>query len=132
MSAPPMRPACRRCCATTRKAWGSARPSAWAGVALRHRSASLALALQELGVGPGDRVAAYLPNGAQAVIAFLACASIGAVWSICAPDMGTNAVLDRFRQIEPRVLIACDGITYGGRDHPGWTWWPSCGRPCPR
>jgi acetoacetyl-CoA synthetase len=82
---------------------------------LRRRVASMALALQELGVGPGDRVAAYLPNGTQAVVAFLACASIGAVWSICAPDMGTQAVLDRFRQIAPRVLIACDGVRYGGR-----------------
>ena len=85
---------------------------------LRRRAASLALALQDMGVVPGDRIAAYLPNGSQAIVAFLACASIGAVWSICAPDMGTNAVLDRFRQIEPRILIACDGITYGGRDHP--------------
>ena len=83
---------------------------------LRRQSASLALTLQELGLQPGDRVAAYLPNGPQAIVAFLACASIGAVWSLCAPDMGSNAVLDRFRQIEPRVLIACDGVTYGGRD----------------
>ncbi len=83
---------------------------------LRRQSASLALALQELGVQPGDRIAAYLPNGPQAIVAFIACASIGAVWSLCAPDMGSNAVLDRFRQIEPRVLIACDGVTYGGRD----------------
>jgi acetoacetyl-CoA synthetase len=118
MSAPPMPPACRRCCATTRKAWGSARPSACPGARCATVSASLALALQDMGVQPGDRIAAYLPNGAQAMVAFLACASIGAVWSICAPDMGTNAVLDRFRQIEPRILIACDGITYGGRDHP--------------
>ena len=64
----------------------------------------------------GDRVAAYLPNIPEAIVAFLAVASIGGVWSICAPDMGTNAVLDRFRQIEPKVLIACDGVTYGGRD----------------
>jgi acetoacetyl-CoA synthetase len=83
---------------------------------LRRQSASLALTLQEMGVQPGDRVAAYLPNGPQAVVAFLACASIGAVWSLCAPDMGSNAVLDRFRQIGPRVLVACDGVTYGGRD----------------
>ena len=50
------------------------------------------------------------------MIAFLAVASIGGVWSLCAPDMGTAAVLDRFKQIEPKVLIACDGVTYGGRD----------------
>ena len=83
---------------------------------LRRQVASLALHLQAQGVQPGDRVAAYLPNIPEAMVAFLAVVSIGGVWSICAPDMGTNAVLDRFRQIEPRVLIACDGVTYGGRD----------------
>ena len=83
---------------------------------LRRQVASLALHLQAQGVQPGDRVAAYLPNIPEAMVAFLATASIGAVWSICAPDMGTHAVLDRFRQIEPKVLIACDGVTYGGRD----------------
>jgi acetoacetyl-CoA synthetase len=67
-------------------------------------------------VKPGDRVAAYLPNIPETMVAFLATVSIGAVWSVCAPDMGTNAVLDRFRQIDPVVLIACDGVTYGGRD----------------
>jgi acetoacetyl-CoA synthetase len=83
---------------------------------LRRQVASLALHLQAEGVQPGDRVAAYLPNIPEAMVAFLATVSIGGVWSICAPDMGSNAVLDRFRQIEPKVLIACDGITYGGRD----------------
>jgi len=83
---------------------------------LRGQVASLALHLQAQGVQPGDRVAAYLPNIPEAMVAFLAVVSIGGVWSICAPDMGTNAVLDRFRQIEPKVLIACDGVTYGGRD----------------
>ena len=83
---------------------------------LRRQVASLALHLQAQGVVPGDRVAAYLPNVPEAMVAFLATASIGAVWSICAPDMGSNAVLDRFRQIEPKVLIGCDGIHYGGRD----------------
>jgi len=83
---------------------------------LRRQVASLALHLQESGVQPGDRVAAYLPNIPEAMVAFLATVSIGGVWSICAPDMGTNAVLDRFRQIEPKVLIACDGVTHGGRD----------------
>ncbi len=82
---------------------------------LRQQVASLALHLREHGVQPGDRVAAYLPNIPEAMVAFLAVASIGGVWSICAPDMGTHAVLDRFRQIEPKVLIACDGVTYGGR-----------------
>ncbi|OSZ71537.1 acetoacetate--CoA ligase [Hydrogenophaga sp. IBVHS1] len=83
---------------------------------LQRQVASLALHLQAQGVQPGDRVAAYLPNIPEAMVAFLATVSIGGVWSICAPDMGTNAVLDRFRQIEPVVLIACDGVTYGGRD----------------
>ena len=83
---------------------------------LRRQAASLALHLQAQGVQPGDRVAAYLPNIPETLVAFLATASIGAVWSVCAPDMGTHAVLDRFRQIEPKVLIACDGVTYGGRD----------------
>ncbi|MBB6557646.1 acetoacetyl-CoA synthetase [Acidovorax soli] len=84
---------------------------------LRRQVASLALHLKAQGVQPGDRVAAYLPNIPEAMVALLATVSIGAVWSICAPDMGTNAVLDRFRQIEPTVLIGVDGITYGGRDH---------------
>jgi len=84
--------------------------------ALRQQVASLALHLQAQGVKPGDRVAAYLPNIPEAMVAFLAVVSIGGVWSICAPDMGTHAVLDRFKQIEPRVLIACDGVRYGGRD----------------
>ena len=84
--------------------------------ALRQQVASLALHLRAQGVQPGDRVAAYLPNIPEAMVAFLATAGIGGVWSICAPDMGTAAVLDRFRQIEPKVLIACDGVRYGGRD----------------
>ena len=83
---------------------------------LRRQVASMALHLQAQGVQPGDRVAAYLPNIPEAMVAFLATVSIGGVWSICAPDMGTNAVLDRFRQIEPKVLIAVDGVSYGGRD----------------
>lgn len=84
---------------------------------LRRQVASLALHLKAQGIEPGDRVAAYLPNVPEAMVAFLATVSIGGVWSICAPDMGTHAVLDRFRQIEPKVLIAVDGVTYGGRDH---------------
>lgn len=83
---------------------------------LRRQVASLALHLKAQGVMPGDRVAAYLPNIPETLVAFMAVASIGGVWSVCAPDMGTNSVLDRFRQIEPKVLIACDGVTYGGRD----------------
>ena len=83
---------------------------------LRQQVASLALHLKAHGVVPGDRVAAYLPNIPETMVAFLATVSLGAVWSVCAPDMGTNAVLDRFKQIEPKVLIACDGVTYAGRD----------------
>ena len=83
---------------------------------LRRQVAALALHLKAQGVQPGDRVAAYLPNIPETMVAFLATASIGAVWSICAPDMGTGAVLDRFKQIEPKVLIACDGVTWAGRD----------------
>ncbi|WP_144157253.1 acetoacetate--CoA ligase [Paraburkholderia sp. BCC1885] len=82
---------------------------------LRQRVAALAVTLRERGVQKGDRVVAYLPNVPEAVVAFLACCSLGAVWSVCAPDMGLQAVIDRFRQIEPRVLIAVDGIHYAGR-----------------
>ena len=84
---------------------------------LRRQAASLALHLRAQGVQPGDRVAAYLPNCPEAMVAFLATVSLGAVWSICAPDMGTASVLDRFRQIEPKVLIAVDGVHYAGRAH---------------
>lgn len=82
---------------------------------LRRQVASLALALRERGVAPGDRVAAYLPNIPAAVIGLLACAAIGAVWTLCSPDMGTNAVLDRWRQTQPKVLIAVDGVFYAGK-----------------
>jgi acetoacetyl-CoA synthetase len=85
---------------------------------LRRQVASLAGHLKRLGVQRGDRVAAYLPNTAATVVAFLAVASVGAVWSLCSPDMGPVAVLDRFRQIEPVVLIACDGYRHGGIDQP--------------
>jgi len=84
--------------------------------ALRQQVAAMALHLKAQGLQPGDRVAAYLPNIPEAMVAFLAVVSLGGVWSICAPDMGTAAVLDRFKQIEPKVLIACDGVRYGGRD----------------
>lgn len=85
----------------------------WA--ALGDQAGALAAELRELGVQRGDRVAAYLPNIPQAVAGFLACASLGAIWSLCAPDMGVATVRDRFRQIEPKVLIACDGTVYGGK-----------------
>jgi len=82
---------------------------------LQRRSVSLALELRRRGVVKGDRIAAWLPNIPEAVVAFLACASLGAIWTVCSPDMGTPAVLDRFRQISPKVLIAVDGIMYGGK-----------------
>ena len=86
---------------------------AWSTLA--GQAAALAATLQQLGVQRGDRVAAYLPNIPHAVVGFLACASLGAIWSLCAPDMGVATVRDRFRQIEPKVLIAADGTVYGGK-----------------
>ncbi len=83
--------------------------------ALERQVASLAHALRGMGVARGDRVAGYLPNIPATVVAFLATASLGAIWSGCAPDMGQVAVVDRFRQIEPKVLIAVDGYRYGGK-----------------
>ena len=65
--------------------------------------------------GRGDRVAAYLPNVPEAIVAFLATASLGAIWSSCAPEFGVRAVIDRFAQIEPRVLLAIDGYRYGDK-----------------
>ncbi|HEY7841464.1 MAG TPA: acetoacetate--CoA ligase [Gammaproteobacteria bacterium] len=75
----------------------------------------LARGLRAAGVEPGDRVAAIMPNIPETMVAFLACASIGAVWSSCSPDFGVQGVLDRFRQIEPKVLLACDGYFYNGK-----------------
>lgn len=82
---------------------------------LRRQSASLALELRSRGIGRGDRVAAYLPNIPAAVIGLLACASLGAIWTLCSPDMGINAVLDRWRQTQPKALIAIDGVFYAGK-----------------
>ncbi len=83
---------------------------------LVHDVAAFAAWLRELGVGPGDRVAAYLPNIPEAVVACLGAASVGAIWSSCSPDFGVRSVVDRFRQIEPVALVAVDGYRYGGRD----------------
>lgn len=77
--------------------------------------AALAQWLREQGVTSGDRVVAYLPNIPETVVAFLAVASVGAIWSLCSPEMGVAAVLDRFRQIEPKVLIATDGYRWSGK-----------------
>ncbi len=72
-------------------------------------------ALASLGVGRGDRVAAYLPNSPQALVGLLAAASLGAIWTSCSPDFGSRAVIDRFAQVTPKVLIAVDGYVYGGK-----------------
>ena len=92
---------------------GQVREMSWPE--MRRQVASVALTLKSLGVKRGDRVAAYMPNVPETMVAFLACSSIGAIWSVCAPDMGTAAVADRFRQIEPKVLIAVDGVHIGGK-----------------
>ncbi|HEX3566188.1 MAG TPA: AMP-binding protein, partial [Acidimicrobiales bacterium] len=81
----------------------------------RAQAGAMARALVGLGVGPGDRVAAVMTNSVPAIVAFLATASIGAVWSSCAPEFGTEGMLDRFTQIEPTVLVAVEGYRYGGR-----------------
>ncbi|MET0559482.1 MAG: acetoacetate--CoA ligase [Solirubrobacterales bacterium] len=83
---------------------------------LRERVAACAAGLRSLGVGRGDRVVAYLPNIPEAIVGFLASASIGAIWSSCSPDFGAASVVDRFAQIEPKVLFAVDGYRYGGKD----------------
>jgi acetoacetyl-CoA synthetase len=83
---------------------------------LRELTARVAAGLRAQGVEPGDRVVAYLPNCVEAVAAMLATASVGAVWSSCSPDFGARSVVDRFAQIEPKVLLAVDGYRYAGRD----------------
>ena len=88
----------------------------WTWGELRARAGAVAGALRDAGVVAGDRVAAYLPNIPETVAAFLGCASIGATWSSCAPEFGVRSVVDRFAQIEPKVLLAVDGYRYGGRD----------------
>jgi acetoacetyl-CoA synthetase len=88
----------------------------WTWGELRARAGAVAAALRESGVEAGDRVAAYLPNVPETVAAFLGCASIGATWSSCAPEFGVRSVVDRFAQIEPKVLLAVDGYRYGGKD----------------
>jgi acetoacetyl-CoA synthetase len=95
---------------------GQTRPSDQLTFAeLRDQVARARAGLSRLGVQRGDRVAAYLPNITETVVAFLATASLGAVWSSCAPEFGTRSVIDRFSQIEPKVLLAIDGYRYGSR-----------------
>jgi len=82
---------------------------------LHRKVSAVAAALRRLGIRPGDRVVSLMPNIPQTIIAFLGCASIGAVWSSCSPDFGTRSVVDRFKQIAPRVLFTVDGYPYGGK-----------------
>jgi len=77
--------------------------------------AQLAAALRSSGVAAGDRVAGFMPNVPETIVAMLATSSIGAIWSSCSPDFGINGVMDRFGQIEPKVLFACDGYYYNGK-----------------
>jgi len=84
---------------------------------LRRQVAALAAWLRLAGVSAGDRVAGIVPNCPEAIVAMLAAASIGAIWSSCSPDFGVRGVLDRFGQIEPKVLFAADGYWYGGKSH---------------
>lgn len=86
---------------------------------LQQQVAACALGLRQAGVVTGDRVAAIMPNVPRTIIAMLATASIGAIWSSCSPDFGAQAVIDRLGQIEPKVLFACDGHQYMGKKHDG-------------
>src|SRR3954468_13065004 len=92
-------------------------PGGWTWDELREQTARIAAGLRAMGVGRGDRVVAYMPNIPETIAAFLATASLGAVWSSCSPDFGARSVVDRFAQIEPKVLLAVDGYRYGGKDH---------------
>jgi acetoacetyl-CoA synthetase len=82
---------------------------------LRRQVAAARAGLVRLGVGRGDRVVAYLPNIPETLVAFLAAASLGAIWASCAPEFGTRSVLDRFSQIDPKVLLTIDGYRYGAK-----------------
>ncbi len=94
---------------------GALEELSWTEIA--RRVGAFAATLRRHGIGPGDRVAAFLPNRSDAIVAFLGCASMGAIWSICSPDMGAASVLDRFRQIEPKVLVGTASYRYGGKVH---------------
>jgi acetoacetyl-CoA synthetase len=88
----------------------------WTWGELREQTARVAAGLQALGVGEGDRVCAYMPNIPETIACLLACASLGAIWSSAAPEFGARSVIDRFVQIEPKVLLTIDGYRYGGKD----------------
>ncbi|MCK9249955.1 MAG: acetoacetate--CoA ligase [Solirubrobacteraceae bacterium] len=89
---------------------------AWSWGGLRRRTARIRAGLVAHGVGRGDRVAAYLPNVPDTIAAMLATASLGAIWTVAAPEFGADAVIDRFAQVEPKVLLGVDGYRYGGKD----------------
>ena len=101
-----------RCCTPP----SSASSTSFAGGSFATRSPRVAAGLRGLGVERGDRVVAYMPNIPETLVAFLATASIGAIWSSCSPDFGAASVVDRFAQIEPKVLFCVDGYRYNGRD----------------
>jgi acetoacetyl-CoA synthetase len=82
---------------------------------LRHQALAMAGALRAAGVAPGDRVAGIMANGPEAIVAALGTAAVGAVWSACSPDFGIDGIVDRFGQIEPKVLLTVDGYHYGGK-----------------
>ncbi len=82
---------------------------------LYRKVSTVAAALRSMGIQAGDRVVSYMPNIPESAIAFLACASIGAIWSSCSPDFGMHSVIDRFQQIEPKILFAVDGYKYNGK-----------------
>lgn len=107
--------AATRACLVFRSETTAPRRVTWAG--LDGQVGALMARLRTLGVSPGDRVCAYMPNIPETAAAALATIGMGAVWSSCSPDMGAVGVLDRFRQIEPTVLFAVDGYRYSGRDH---------------
>ncbi len=89
----------------------------WTWGELRAQTARARAGLLERGVGRGDRVVAYMPNVPETIAAFLATASLGATWSSCSPDFGPRSVIDRFAQIEPKVLLAVESYSYGGKAH---------------
>ncbi len=89
----------------------------WTWDDLREQTTRIAAGLKAMGVDRGDRVVAYMPNIPETIAAFLATASLGAVWSSCSPDFGARSVVDRFAQIEPKVMLTVDGYRYGGKDH---------------
>ena len=92
-------------------------PEHWSFKQLRREVAGLAAGMRRAGIVPGDRVAGYMPNVPQAVIAMLAATSIGAVWTSTSPDFGRDGVLSRFGQTEPKLLVAADGYSYNGKRH---------------